>query len=252
MGLGAATIVGKEHIGRPFTRTSDPLHLPPSPGRALDTQLKADGYIVPKPNSNLAAPILAGQPRRSFLDGVRRRRCVRDDSGRRRRPHHRRIVCVRTRHMVQSRTKRHGDETEHLSSHAAPRWSSERSRWTLGRAARIQRRVSRRARLRGRSERQRPGRFSSRFSWRRFSRTGAIAGMLGGLVSSLLLIAISPVLMGDRAIFPARQPRDRVDSDRFGSVRLSARCSRAIENPKRCSTSCRYAPPPESALKHRL
>jgi cation/acetate symporter len=43
-------------------------------------------------------------------------------------------------------------------------------------------------------------------SWRRFSRSGAIAGMVCGLLSSLLLIAISPVLLGSRAIFPLDNP----------------------------------------------
>jgi cation/acetate symporter len=43
-------------------------------------------------------------------------------------------------------------------------------------------------------------------TWRRFSRSGAIAGMLCGLVSSFVLIALSPVAMGDRAIFPLENP----------------------------------------------
>jgi cation/acetate symporter len=42
--------------------------------------------------------------------------------------------------------------------------------------------------------------------WRRFARTGAIVGMLAGLISSLALIAMSPVVMGDRAIFPLENP----------------------------------------------
>jgi cation/acetate symporter len=43
-------------------------------------------------------------------------------------------------------------------------------------------------------------------AWRRFSRAGAIAGMLCGLISSLALIAISPVFMGSRALFPLENP----------------------------------------------
>jgi cation/acetate symporter len=42
--------------------------------------------------------------------------------------------------------------------------------------------------------------------WRRFARTGAIVGMLAGLISSLALIVLSPVVMGDRAIFPLDNP----------------------------------------------
>jgi cation/acetate symporter len=43
-------------------------------------------------------------------------------------------------------------------------------------------------------------------TWRRFSRTGAICGMLAGLISSLVLMAISPDVMGDHALFPLRNP----------------------------------------------
>ncbi len=43
-------------------------------------------------------------------------------------------------------------------------------------------------------------------TWRRFSRTGAICGMLTGLISSLVLMALSPSVMGDHAIFPLRNP----------------------------------------------
>jgi cation/acetate symporter len=42
--------------------------------------------------------------------------------------------------------------------------------------------------------------------WRRFSRSGAMAGMLCGLISSFALIAMSPVFMGSRAIFPLENP----------------------------------------------
>lgn len=40
-------------------------------------------------------------------------------------------------------------------------------------------------------------------SWKRFNRTGTIAGMLAGLISSLLLIAIGPAVMG---VDPASDP----------------------------------------------
>ncbi|MDP9023769.1 MAG: cation acetate symporter, partial [Candidatus Eremiobacteraeota bacterium] len=42
--------------------------------------------------------------------------------------------------------------------------------------------------------------------WKRFSRLGAICGMLSGLISALVLIAISPEGMGDHALFPLRNP----------------------------------------------
>ncbi len=43
-------------------------------------------------------------------------------------------------------------------------------------------------------------------SWRRFARLGAIIGMLAGLISSLALIALSPLFMENRAIFPLENP----------------------------------------------
>ncbi len=42
--------------------------------------------------------------------------------------------------------------------------------------------------------------------WRRFNTWGAVAGMATGLVSSILLIGISPSFMGDNAWFPLENP----------------------------------------------
>lgn len=42
--------------------------------------------------------------------------------------------------------------------------------------------------------------------WRRFNTTGAIFGLIGGLFSSIGLILISPVFMGQNAIFPLENP----------------------------------------------
>jgi cation/acetate symporter len=38
--------------------------------------------------------------------------------------------------------------------------------------------------------------------WRRFNTTGAVTGMIVGLVSSVALVILSPVIMGEAAIFP--------------------------------------------------
>ena len=59
--------------------------------------------------------------------------------------------------------------------------------------------------VRSGGERERPALLLA-LSWRRFSRGGAIAGMLSGLISSLALIALSPVAMGTHAIFPLDNP----------------------------------------------
>ena len=66
MGLGAATIVGQEHIGtRMYAGQAIQYiaHHPEEQGR-LNAQLAHEGYIVPVANNNLAAPLLAGISRR--------------------------------------------------------------------------------------------------------------------------------------------------------------------------------------------
>ena len=42
--------------------------------------------------------------------------------------------------------------------------------------------------------------------WRRFNTPGMLTGMIVGLASSVLLITISPVVMGTKAIFPLTNP----------------------------------------------
>jgi cation/acetate symporter len=42
--------------------------------------------------------------------------------------------------------------------------------------------------------------------WKRFNTAGAVAGMAVGLVSSIVLIGISPSFMGANAIFPLENP----------------------------------------------
>jgi cation/acetate symporter len=42
--------------------------------------------------------------------------------------------------------------------------------------------------------------------WRRFNTTGAVCGLATGLVSSLVLIVISPSIMRADAIFPLENP----------------------------------------------
>ncbi len=69
MGLGAATIVGKEHIGRRMYagQAIEYISRHPQQQQQLDGQLTRNGYIVPKPDSNLAAPLLAQQIGGSLL-----------------------------------------------------------------------------------------------------------------------------------------------------------------------------------------
>src|SRR5690606_17232333 len=42
--------------------------------------------------------------------------------------------------------------------------------------------------------------------WRRFNTSGAVWGILSGLISSVILVLISPNFMGDSALFPLNNP----------------------------------------------
>lgn len=208
MGLGAATIVGKDHIGRRMYAGQAIRYISnhPQDQQTLDAQLKTDGYIVPKTDSNLAAPLLAQQLGGPFLAAFVAAVAFAT------------ILAVVAGLAITASSafahdiwfslvrNGHGDETEHL-------FVARGTALVFGALA-----MALSIALRG---------FNVAFlvglafavaasanvpvillalSWRRFSRTGAIAGMLAGLVSSLLLIAISPVLMGNRAIFPLENP----------------------------------------------
>ena len=61
MGLGAATIVGQEHIGKRIYAGQAIGYIAKHEAQApvLNADLARDGYIVPESNSNLAAPLLA-------------------------------------------------------------------------------------------------------------------------------------------------------------------------------------------------
>ncbi|MBV8531847.1 MAG: cation acetate symporter [Candidatus Eremiobacteraeota bacterium] len=208
MGLGAATIVGKEHIGRRLyagQAIGYIAHHPEQEGR-LNAQLTRDGYIVPKPDSNLAAPLLAGNLGGSLLTAFVAAVAFATI-----------LAVVAGLTLAASSAFAHdiwfslvrngrGDETEYL-------FVARGTALAVGGLA-----IALSLALRG---------FNVAFlvglafavaasanvpvillalSWRRFSRVGAIAGMLCGLLSSLVLIAVSPVLMGGRAIFPLENP----------------------------------------------
>lgn len=208
MGLGAATIVGKEHIGRRMYAGQAISYIAKHPAQesALNVQLRRNGYIVPRPDSNLAAPQLAQQVGGplfgAFVAAVAFATI---------------LAVVAGLTLTASSAVAHdiwfslirngqGDETEHL-------FVARATALLVGIGA-----IGLSMALRG---------FNVAFlvglafavaasanvpvillalSWRRFSRLGAIVGMLAGLVSSLALIAASPVLMGNHAIFPLENP----------------------------------------------
>jgi len=208
MGLGAATVVGKEHIG-PRMYAGQAIgyiaHHPEQETR-LNGQLKRDGYIVPHEDSNLAAPLLAGGLGGTLLTAFVAAVAFATI-----------LAVVAGLTLAASSAFAHdiwfslirnggGDEGEHL-------FVARAAAFAVGVLA-IVLSIS----LRG---------FNVAFlvglafavaasanvpaillalSWRRFSRSGAVAGMLSGLIASLVLIAVSPVFMGDRALFPLENP----------------------------------------------
>ena len=208
MGLGAATIVGKDHIGRRMYAGQAIRYISHHPQEQvqLDAQLKRDGYIVPKPDSNLAAPLLAQQVGGSlfaaFVAAVAFATILAVVAG---------LTLTASSafaHDIWFSLIRNGrgDETEHL-------FVARSTALVVGALA-----IGLSITLRGFNVAFLVGlAFAVAASanvpvillalwWRRFSRAGAIVGMLAGLISSLALIAISPVALGDHAIFPLENP----------------------------------------------
>ncbi len=208
MGLGAATLVGKDHIGRRMYAGQAIAYIAhhPQDEQRLDGQLARTGYIVPTPDSNLAAPLLAASVGGSFLTAFVAAVAFATI-----------LAVVSGLTIAASSAFAHdiwfslirdgrGDESEHL-------FVARGAAFFVGAIA-----IVLSIALRG---------FNVAFlvglafavaasanvpvillalSWRRFSRGGAMAGMLSGLIASLALIAASPVIMGSRAIFPLENP----------------------------------------------
>jgi cation/acetate symporter len=208
MGLGAATLVGKEHIGRRMFAGQAISYIArhPQQENALDAQLERSGYIVPEPDSNLAAPLLAeavgGSLLTSFVAAVAFATILAVVAG---------LTLAASSafaHDIWFSLIRngHGDETEYL-------FIARATALIVGALA-----IASSIALRGfnvaflvglafavAASANVPVIFLA-LAWRRFSRFGAIAGMLAGLISSLALIAVSPVLMGKHALFPLENP----------------------------------------------
>ncbi len=208
MGLGAATIVGKERIGQRMYAGQAIAYIAhhPTEQNALNEQLTKQGYIVPTPDSNLAAPLLAagleGSMLTAFVAAVAFATILAVVSG---------LTITASSafaHDIWFSLVRNGrgDESEHL-------FVARIAAFGVGVLA-----IVLSIALRG---------FNVAFlvglafavaasanvpvillalSWRRFSRSGAMVGMLSGLGASLALIAASPVFMGTRASFPLDNP----------------------------------------------
>ena len=208
MGLGAATMVGQQLIGKRLYAGQAITYIARHPERAqaLDTQLAHNGYIVPTQDSNLAVPVLAaslgGSLLTAFVSAVAFATILAVVAG---------LTITASSafaHDIWFSLVRNGvaDETEHV-------FVARGTALIVGLLA-----IGLSVLLRGYNIAFLVGlAFAVAASanvpvillalwWRRFSRGGAITGMLAGLISSLALIAISPVLMGSHAIFPLENP----------------------------------------------
>jgi cation/acetate symporter len=208
MGLGAATIVGQEHIGKRLYAGEAITYIAHHPERqqALDSQLARNGFVVPSTNTNLAAPLLAGHLGgpllAAFVTAVAFATILAVVAG---------LTITASSafaHDVWFSLVRNGkgDEREQV-------FVARAAAVAVGAVA-----IVLSVALRGYNVAFLVGLAFAvaasanvpvlllALSWRRFSRGGAIAGMLSGLISSLALIALSPVAMGLHAIFPLDNP----------------------------------------------
>jgi len=208
MGLGAGTIVGQHDIGKHLRDTQAIRYIIRHPETApqLNAELARDGYIVPEKNSNLAAPLLAdrlgGPLLTAFVAAVAFATILAVVAGL--------TIAAASAfaHDVWYSLIRGGEgsEREHILV-------ARTAALVVGFAAiflSVGLRTVNVAFLVGlafavAASTNAPALILS-LTWRRFSRTGAICGMLAGLISSLALMAISPDVMGDHAIFPLRNP----------------------------------------------
>ena len=211
MGLGAGTIVGQADIGKHLRDTQAIRYIAfdthsPAQVAQLNAKLARDGYIVPQTNGNLAAPLLAdklgGPLLTAFVAAVAFATILAVVAGL--------TIAAASAfaHDVWYSLIRSGagTEREHI-------FVARTAALVVGFAAiflSVGLRTVNVAFLVGlafavAASTNAPALILS-LTWRRFSRTGAICGMLAGLISSLALMAISPDVMGDHAIFPLRNP----------------------------------------------
>ena len=208
MGLGAATLVGQEHIGKRIYSGGaiSYINQHPQQSQQLNGELTRNGFIVPERNSNLTAPLLAqslgGPLLTAFVVAVAFATILAVVAGL--------TIAASTAfaHDVWWNLVRNAKGTESENLYVA-----RISALAVGALA-----ILLSIALRGQNVAFLVGLAFAvaasanvpaivlALTWRRFSRSGAIAGMLGGLISSIALIAVSPVTMGAHAIFPLENP----------------------------------------------
>jgi cation/acetate symporter len=199
LGFGAATLVGKANIGVHVTGAKAAAFIAAHPAEAtkLNEQLASTGYIVPAPNNNLAAPLLAGQLGGdlflSFIAAVAFATILAVVAG---------LTIASSSafaHDIWFNIVRNGRESKPgeevrvariaaaviglLSIVLAVALKTLNVAFLVGLAFAVA------------ASANVPAIVLTLF-WRRFNTTGTIVGMLVGLISSLVLIVISPAVMG--------------------------------------------------------
>jgi cation/acetate symporter len=198
LGFGAATLVGKSNIGVRMTGDEAIAFIERNPERAaaLNEQLAAHGYIVPAPNNNLAAPLLAemlgGEVLLSFVAAIAFATILAVVAGL--------TIASSTAfaHDVWLNVVKGGKEDEREQVMVARIAACVIGAMSIGLAIALKNlnvaflvglafAVAASANV--------PSIVLTLF-WRRFNTAGMITGMLVGLVSSLVLIILSPAVMG--------------------------------------------------------
>jgi cation/acetate symporter len=198
LGYGAATLVGKANIGVHVSGAKATAFIVAHPDEApkLQEQLQKQGFIVPSPNNNLAAPLLAGKLGGdlflSFIAAVAFATILAVVAG---------LTIASSSafaHDVWFNIVKSGRESEGeevlvariaagiigiLAIVLAIALKTLNVAFLVGLAFAVA------------ASANVPAIVLTLF-WRRFNTTGTIVGMLVGLCSSLLLIAISPAVMG--------------------------------------------------------
>ncbi len=209
IGLGAATLVGPEHIGKHVSNVQAIRYIAyrdPQNARQLNKDLAKYGYIVPRTDSNVAAPLLGnelgGQTLFAFVAAIVFAT----------------ILAVVAGLMIAASSAFSHDIWYMLIRNKA---GSDREYLIVARATAIVVGIAAiflAVKLRGANvafllglafavaaSANVPALLLS-LTWRRFTRTAAIASMITGLVSSLGLILAGPDSLHEHAVFPLRNP----------------------------------------------
>ncbi len=208
MGLGAATIVGPAHIGKRIDGTQAIRYIARHPERAqaLNAEFGKDGFIVTHQNNNLAAPLLAealgGPLLMAFVAAVAFATILAVVAG---------LTLTAASafsHDIWYSLIRRGDVPENEQLFVAR--SAALLFGVLAIALSMLLHRVNVAFLVGlafavAASTNAPALILA-LTWRRFSSAGAISGMIAGLISSVALIAVSPDVMHEHALFPLRNP----------------------------------------------